>query len=202
MSIQFHGEIEKLLIPLDSVSQHPRNANNGDVEAIAESIMANGFYNPIIVQRSTGYIIAGNHRYAAMLSLGQDQIPAVVLDVDDKTALRVMVADNRTAELAVRDEHELQEILEELTETEQGLTGTAYTEDDLSDLEQKLRAIDHMPIEVDEDYDFGGFTQGGAPKVMVFGYLDEDGRTRRFEIDEVVDAVARLKDLGYNAIGG
>lgn len=202
MSIQFHGEIEKLLIPLDSVRQHPRNANNGDVEAIAESIMANGFYNPIIVQRSTGYIIAGNHRYAAMLSLGQDKIPAIVLDVNDKTALRVMVADNRTAELAVRDEHGLQEILEELTETEQGLVGTAYTEDDLLDLEKKLRAIDHMPIEVDEDYDFGGFPQGGAPKVMVFGYLYEDGRTRRFEIDEVVNAVAQLKDLGYNAIGG
>lgn len=203
MSVRFHGQVAELLVPIDQIRQHPRNANNGDVEAIAESILSNGFYNPISVQRSTGYIVAGNHRYAAMLSLGQEQIPAVMLDIDDETALRVMLADNRTAELAVRDEHELQTLLDELAETEQGLAGTAYTDDDLSDLERKMRAIDHMPIEVDEEYEHVSFdVRRKEPQVTVLGYLEEDGHTRKFDKGEVEDAIVRLKDLGFNAVGG
>lgn len=130
--------IPEALVPLlrdiTTVSQHPRNPNNGDVDAIVESIQMVGYTAPIIVQASTGYIVAGNHRYAAMLALGQDAIPVVEVDWDDERTLRHLLGDNRTAELGRRDEAALLELLKELTDSDYGLAGTAYEPDDIARL--------------------------------------------------------------------
>ena len=69
----FHDALIPLLVPKDDVTAHPRNARNGDIEAIAESIQTNGCYRPVIAQRSSGHILAGNHTYYALLSLGAAQ---------------------------------------------------------------------------------------------------------------------------------
>src|SRR6478752_10186842 len=79
MSETHQLEISEVLV--DEVSQHPDNANNGDLEALKESIQVNGFFSPIIVQASTGYIIAGNHRWQVANELGMVTIPAIILDV-------------------------------------------------------------------------------------------------------------------------
>ena len=56
---------EYAMVPVDSLETHPRNVNQGDIGAIYESIGANGFYGAIVAQKSTGRILAGNHRYQA-----------------------------------------------------------------------------------------------------------------------------------------
>jgi SAM-dependent methyltransferase len=56
---------EYAIVPVDSLETHPRNVNQGDIGAIYESIGANGFYGAIVAQKSTGRILAGNHRYQA-----------------------------------------------------------------------------------------------------------------------------------------
>ena len=83
MSIDFHSSLLDLLVPIEQVQQHPLNPNNGDMDAVVDSILGNGFYNPVVVQRSTGYIVAGNTRYAALLSLVETVIPVVYADIDD-----------------------------------------------------------------------------------------------------------------------
>jgi ParB-like chromosome segregation protein Spo0J len=50
------------LVPTGRLRPHPRNVNRGDLAVIAESIAQNGFYGAVVAQRSTGYILAGNHR--------------------------------------------------------------------------------------------------------------------------------------------
>lgn len=55
---------------LGELKPHPRNPRQGDVGAIYQSIEANGFYGAIVAQRSTGYILAGNHRYKAAAEAG------------------------------------------------------------------------------------------------------------------------------------
>lgn len=200
MTIRFHEELVPYLVDIDSVSQHPRNVNSGDIEAIADSILANGFYNPVVVQRSTGYIIAGNHRYAALLSLGVHQVPVVSVDVDDERALRMMLADNRTSELSRRDEHALEKLLAELSEGTDGLVGTGYEDDDLADLVRANQATDHIPL--------GQYDEGEEPgerflrRVVIHGFLEDNGVVRGFDEGDAEEAVVRLRDLGYNAQGG
>ena len=54
---------------------HPRNPRKGNVESIRESIEHNGWYGAVLVQKSTGYIIAGNHHIKSLErnSLGHRQ---------------------------------------------------------------------------------------------------------------------------------
>jgi hypothetical protein len=141
---QYHDDLSGLLTPVEGLTPHPRNYNNGDIDAIAESIEVNGMYRPVFVQRSTNHIIAGNHTYAACLQLGATQIPVVFLDVDDTTAVRIMIADNRTAALAQPDNALLVELLDELA-TADTLHGTGYQDHDLEVL--------HHLAEIANDYD-------------------------------------------------
>jgi hypothetical protein len=84
------------LAPIESISPHPRNPNQGDVAAIRESIDVNGFYGACIVQKSTRFILAGEHRWRAEKEREQTHVPVLFVDVDDETALRILLADNGT----------------------------------------------------------------------------------------------------------
>jgi ParB-like chromosome segregation protein Spo0J len=103
------------------------------VGAIYQSIEANGFYGAIVAQRSTGYILAGNHRYKAAVEAGAKSVPVIWVDVDDETAVRVLLADNRTNDVASYDNAVLAEILTELA-AGPGLEGTGYDGDDLDQI--------------------------------------------------------------------
>lgn len=199
MTVHFHESIEHLLVPIDEVSQHPQNPNNGDVEVVADSILANGFYNPVVVQESTGRIVAGNTRYAALLSLGETRIPVVSVDIDDDQAIRLLIVDNRTSELGVRDAHELAALLKTLNASDEGLAGTGYTPDDYTE----LRRLNHIT-----DGSGFGFNQaieydsGVTPYVIISGHLDEEDRVDLFDSGEADAQVVQLRELGYNARRG
>src|SRR5690242_3881489 len=125
------------LVKLDALKKHPSNPRMGDVGAIVQSIEANGFYGTLVVQRSTGYVLAGNHRLQAAKATGLKEVPVVYVDVDDETAKRILLADNRTNDLATYDNDQLAELLQELAESE-GLEGTGYDGDDLDALLKEL----------------------------------------------------------------
>lgn len=147
MRFRYHDSLAPLLIPLEQVSQHPENPNNGDLDAIMESIQVNGFTVPIVAQASTQFIIAGNHRYQAAIALGATEIPVVWVDMTDEQALRYMIADNRTARLGQDDLSILDNLLGRLEVTDIGLHGTGFNEDDLA----VLRAAIEGPLEYNED---------------------------------------------------
>lgn len=128
------GELSVLYVSVDEIDPHPENANRGDLDAIKESIRVNGYYAPIVVQSSTGYILAGNHRYRAAKDLGHAAVPVIYLDVDDEAAKRIMVADNRTTRLGHDDDALLAALLEDIGESDTGLLGTGYTHADLQTL--------------------------------------------------------------------
>lgn len=128
------GDLDVHYALMTEIDLHPDNANVGNVDVIVESIRVNGFYAPIIVQASTGFIIAGNHRYQAALKLGMEQVPVVYLDVDDTEAKRIMVADNRTTRLGHDNDELLTSLLEDLGDTELGLMGTGFSHADLQTL--------------------------------------------------------------------
>jgi ParB-like chromosome segregation protein Spo0J len=126
-------EIGHLAVPISTLSPYPNNPRRGNVDAIAASLTAHGQYRPILA-RSTGVVLAGNHTLAAAQQLGWQEIAAVQIDVDDETATRIVLADNRTADLGTIDDADLLTLLSELADTDAALVGTGYTLDDLGAL--------------------------------------------------------------------
>lgn len=102
------------LVLLGEVQPFPGNPRRGDVAAIAKSLKAFGQTKPIIVQRSSGYIIAGNHVWEAAGTLGWTAINVVYLDVPDVEAKRILLTDNRMSELGHTDSRALMEWLGDL----------------------------------------------------------------------------------------
>jgi ParB-like chromosome segregation protein Spo0J len=126
-------------VGLENLVPHPRNVRQGDVGAIVESLKHHGQYRPIVVQRSTGNILAGNHTWRAMRELGWTEGSVTYVDVDDEEALRILLIDNRSNDLAIYDDSGLAELLKELAENSQGLEGTGFDGDDLDDLLFRLK---------------------------------------------------------------
>lgn len=120
-----------------SLKPHPDNPRRGDTERIKESIRANGFYGAVVVQKKTGLIIAGNHRVKAAIELGIDQVPVIEHDCDDATASRILLADNRTSDVAGYDEDTLRDLLIDATRSN-NILGTGY---EPREVEAKLAAL-------------------------------------------------------------
>lgn len=138
-------------VQLSEVQPHPKNPKQGDVGAIAESIEANGWYGRILVQKRTGFIIAGNHRYLAAAHRGEDSVPAEIIDVDDATALRLLLADNRIADRGDYSDEQLALVLSEILEAGGNLSGTGYDNDDLDQLLHDLSGYDANITETSDD---------------------------------------------------
>lgn len=119
---------------IDAIQPHPKNPRKGDGEKIDASLDASGFYGAIYVQRSTGNILAGNNRWLRSKAKGLAKIPVIYLDVDDATALRILLADNATSDGATYDNAALTELLNDLAVTDGGLSGSGYDGDDLAGL--------------------------------------------------------------------
>lgn len=124
-------------VPVDDLHEHPQNPRVGDVEAVMASIRANGFYGTLVVQASTMRVLAGNHRLRAAKRCGLASVPCVVVDVDDAAALRILLADNRTGDLASYDDARLAEALATL-DLAGGVAGSGYGADDLASLQRRL----------------------------------------------------------------
>lgn len=126
-------------IATGDLRQHPQNPNRGNVDAIVRSIEANGFFGALVVQQSTGYVLAGNHRLDAAIALAMPTVPVLYVEVDDATAKRILLADNRTAELAYRDPAAVLAILDEIGAHADTLAGVGFSLDDVEELRRLTR---------------------------------------------------------------
>jgi ParB-like chromosome segregation protein Spo0J len=185
-------------VPLAAVHPHPRNPRRGDLDVITESITTNGFFGACIAQRSTGAILVGNHRWQAAQQAGETTVPVLWVDVDDDLAQRIMVADNRTAELAIWDDPTLAEILAELRDADTaGLAGTGFTDADLDNL---LATIGPPPTLEDLAATFGDPEPDALWPILRFPVPPEVMRRwkvlrERLDTDNDAAALAHLLDL-------
>jgi DNA modification methylase len=126
-----------LKVPIGSLRPYGRNPRRGDVAAIRRSLEAHGQYRPLVARTGTGEVLAGNHTLAAALELGWQEIAATFVDVDDDEAARIVLVDNRTADLGVYDDGALAELLESLP----GFDGTGWDQAEVA----RLLASMHEP---------------------------------------------------------
>ena len=134
-------------ISVDKLRCHPANPREGDVGAVWESIEQNGFFGALVVQKSSGHVLAGNHRLLAAREAGMDEVPVIYVDVDDEHAMRILLADNRTSDIATYDGEGLADLLEHLASTDDGLAGTGYDGDALDELLNDLGRLNGEPVE-------------------------------------------------------
>jgi hypothetical protein len=131
---------------LAALVDHPRNPRHGADELVGRSVDANGWYGAIIAHEPTGYILAGHTRRRVLAARDIHRGAVLWVDCDDRTANRILLADNRTAEKAVWDDADLLAFLRELGEPDWAAAGfTAY------DVEELARQLDEFePTLTDE----------------------------------------------------
>lgn len=140
---------ETALVAVDSIIEHPQNPNVGDLDLIGESLEENGFYGSLIVQRSTGYVLVGNHRLRAAKKLGLAEVPVTYVDVDDERAAKIMIADNKIAKAGEMDDAILAKLFEEID-----ALGTGFTDDEVAKL------LEDAPGDQDGDQEAQGSGDG------------------------------------------
>lgn len=151
MSVLIDQEYEVVRIDgdHDPLKEHPDNPRRGDEEVIEESIRINGWYGAVTAQKSTGYILAGNHRYRVAKEMGATEIPVIWRNVDDETALKILLVDNKSADMGGYDESTLEALLENLD----SLDGTGYV---LASAQEKIESeaqATEAPTDGDEPLD-------------------------------------------------
>ena len=89
------------LLPLHKVEPNPdqprRDFDEEELEALADSITAHGVIQPLTVRElPTGYyqIIAGERRWRAARIAGLSEIPAVIIEADDKKTMELALIEN------------------------------------------------------------------------------------------------------------
>lgn len=111
------AQLRPLAVPLGELILDPKNArkhNKQNLKAIAASLQEFGQLKPIVVNRESKVIEAGNGAFLAAKQLGWTAIAAVYVDHDAAAARGFALADNRTAELAEWDEEILFELLDDV----------------------------------------------------------------------------------------
>lgn len=130
-------------VPLAELRPHAMNARRGNVEMIADSLDHLGQFRPVIVNRGSitgrqNEILAGHHLVKAATKSGKDDLLVAFVDVDDDTATRIMIMDNRSNDVAVYDDPMLAKLLQSLPD----LTATGFDQDDLDQLIASLPDLD------------------------------------------------------------
>jgi hypothetical protein len=136
-----------LPIPIQDLRPHAMNARQGDVARIAESLRVLGQYRPVVANRGTYTgrpyeILAGHHLVKAAADLGWPTVLVNLVDVDEEGGRRILLADNRTSDLATYDDRSLAELLATLP----NLDGTGYEPGDVELIMARVNAdIDVFP---------------------------------------------------------
>jgi len=125
--------LKHIAISVDQLKNWEKNPRVGSIEAVARSLEKFGQRKPIVVNKRTNEVIAGNHTIMAAKSLGWKEVAAVWVDDDEATAQAYAIADNRTHDLGAYDEQALAALVEELANTDL-ILAAGYGEQDIEDL--------------------------------------------------------------------
>src|SRR6478736_2765787 len=127
------------LVPIEFVSRNPKNPrryfDEGELHDLASSIRQHGIVQPVVA-RTIGVdryeIIAGERRWRAAQLAGFTEIPVIIRDVDDRTALEIAIVEN----VQRSDLNPLDEALG----YEQLIAEHGYTQNDLGEIIGKSRS--------------------------------------------------------------
>ncbi len=126
-------------IPVEFITRNPRNPRRhfeeDDLRDLAASVRQHGIVQPVVV-RTIGEqrfeIIAGERRWRAAQLAGLSEVPVLIRDVDDRTALEIAIVENvQRADLNPLEEADGYELL---------MAEHGYTQNDLGEIIGKSRS--------------------------------------------------------------
>lgn len=130
--VEFLGQQE---VSTRELKPHPNNPNRGSVNDLAESLEEFGQYRAILANKDFT-ILAGHHVVQAAKNLGIKTLRVDVIDCDEKTAMKIMLADNRLAELGAGADLDI--LFKDLDELDGDLLGTGFDDEYLRLLEAAI----------------------------------------------------------------
>lgn len=124
------GQGEPLTLPVDEIRPNPYQPrkifNQEALKELSESIQQHGVFTPILVKKSIqGYeLVTGERRLRASKLAGKTEIPAIVVDFDDKQMMEIALLENV--------QREDLNIIEEAKAYEQLIQRLNYTQEQLA----------------------------------------------------------------------
>jgi len=127
------------LVPIEFVGRNPRNPrryfDESELQDLASSIRQHGIVQPVVVRTTADNryeIIAGERRWRAAQLAGLIEIPVIIRDVDDRTALEIAIVENvQRSDLNPLEEAMGYELL---------IADHGYTQNDLGEIIGKSRS--------------------------------------------------------------
>lgn len=127
------------MIPIEFISRSARNPrrhfDENELQDLATSIRQHGIVQPVVVrtvEQNRYEIIAGERRWRAAQLAGFTEVPVIVRDVDDRTALELAIVENvQRSDLNP---------LEEALGYDQLIAEHGYTQNDLGEIIGKSRS--------------------------------------------------------------
>ncbi|WP_440980611.1 ParB/RepB/Spo0J family partition protein [Shinella sumterensis] len=127
------------LVPIEFVGRNPRNPrryfDESELQDLASSIRQHGIVQPVVVRTTSDNryeIIAGERRWRAAQLAGLTDIPVIIRDVDDRTALEIAIVENvQRSDLNPLEEAMGYELL---------IADHGYTQNDLGEIIGKSRS--------------------------------------------------------------
>ena len=135
---------EVLISELSEWKNNSRIHNQRNLLTIKNSLQKFGQVKPLIVQKSSMSIIAGNGTFQAMKALGWEKADCFILDIDDKTAEAYCITDNRATDQSEWDQKALTDSLKYLSEIDEELLNC--TGFDATELEKMLQFVEDDPF--------------------------------------------------------
>jgi ParB family chromosome partitioning protein len=127
------------MVPIEYVGRNPRNPrryfDESELQDLASSIRQHGIVQPVVVRTTADNrfeIIAGERRWRAAQLAGLTEIPVIIRDVDDRTALEIAIVENvQRSDLNPLEEAMGYELL---------IADHGYTQNDLGEIIGKSRS--------------------------------------------------------------
>ena len=167
-------------LPTDSLRPYDRNPRQNDkaVEAVAASIRAFGFRQPIVVDAER-VIIAGHTRWRAAKFLQMETVPVLIAaDLSPEKVRAYRIADNKVAELAEWDEALLAHEANLLEGTGLDLTDFGFTSKEVDALLQGAAPEDPAaatPQTLNASYEVVVKCRDEAHQREIYEQLTQDG---------------------------
>lgn len=148
MVIRYECRYDKL-IEIGDIQRNPVNPNKHSPEQIqrlATVIERNGWRNPLVVSKRSGYLVKGEGRLLAAFQLGLKEVPVEYQDYStDDEEYSDLIADNKVAEMSEQDKEELKVIISKM-DTD-NYSGTGFSQTEIDDLLSIMDAsISNTPV--------------------------------------------------------